>query len=153
MWAPCLRYVTDYITKCSDSFTAASLYSNYIVPYVAAYRFLQEMTPNEPEMWHSLSNTKSACTPNGTKKFVPPMSDDQECSTTVTKYRERSHDDHHLSLLQWLRLYNDQKTPPSRYRGRPALVGVKWRSVFSESFLCAECQSEEIHPSAGKRRE
>ena len=40
-----LRYVTDYVTKSSDSFVGESLNSSYVQPYTAAYRFLQQLKP------------------------------------------------------------------------------------------------------------
>ena len=105
-----LRYVTDYITKATDALTSDMLYSNYVDPHMASYRFLRQMNPAEPEMWFSLSNTRRSSCSNVTKKFVPPNEAEESSSLPVMKYRDRSAEDDNLSLLQWLRLYNEAKT-------------------------------------------
>ena len=67
-----LKYVSSYVTKAHDAYNSEALYSVHMTPYQAAFRYLKEMSPLEPEMWLSLSSKKIAWTPHRSKRFCVP---------------------------------------------------------------------------------
>jgi len=50
-----LRYVTDYVTKSKDNYIAGGFVSEDTSGADAAFRYITELHPSEPEMWLSLS--------------------------------------------------------------------------------------------------
>lgn len=45
-----MRYVSSYVSKFKDSQSTDALYSTHLIPAQAAYRYLRDMKPCEPEM-------------------------------------------------------------------------------------------------------
>ena len=130
-----LRYVTSYVTKFKDSQILESLYSRHVTSAMAAYRHLGELTPLAPEMVVTLTSSKPAWTNNATKRYVPPRPDNAQDSALVTKYVERGDVASHLSLIEWMRTYDTNKTRPTPYKRQVALVGVKYVSVLNPDYF------------------
>ena len=92
-------------------FCTLGLLSNEITGQQAAFRYVTELGPCEPEMWMALNDLKIAWTCSRTKRFNVPFFNSTASNTTVRKYMNRSGDDG-LTLLEYLRNYDISKTPP-----------------------------------------
>lgn len=104
-------------------------------PYQAAYRHLRALRPLEPEMWMLLSSQKIAWTNSRTKSVTVPTRG-TEVSKVYRGYLERPKTQEVLSFLNWLRMYDGNKTPAKLYKqGTTTLVGTKMRSVFADDFF------------------
>ena len=130
-----LKYVASYVSKWHDAYSNDALFSLHVGSYEAAYRHLRALRPLEPEMWMSLSSQKIAWTNSRTKSITVPTG-----QTEVTKvykaYLERLKRQDHIAFLDWLRMYDGNKTTAKLYKqGTITLVGTKMRSVFADDFF------------------
>ena len=130
-----LKYVSSYVTKAHDAYNCEALYTIHTTPYQAAFRYLKEMSPLEPEMWLSLSSKKIAWTPHRLKHFSVPLPDFAENNKTLQAYWSRPKSLERLSLLQWLRQVDTSKTQPVVYKNGKTLVGTKQTSVFKDEYF------------------
>ena len=95
-----LKYVSSYVTKAHDAYNSGALYTIHTTPYQAAFRFLKEMAPLEPEMWPSLSSKRIALRPHRLKRFYVPLPDFASNDKIVQAYWSKPRSLDRLSLLQ-----------------------------------------------------
>ena len=129
-----LKYVTSYVAKCHDVVKTQQLYSRDLGAYQAATSFLKNMHPLEPEMIMQLTSMKIAWTNSRTKAVTAPVPE-QAPSKSYEKYLKRSVEDETLCYLEWLRIYDDSKSPPKAYKGGLTLVAVKHLSPFNPLYF------------------
>ena len=84
-----LKYVSSYVTKAHDAYNSEALYSVHTTPYQAAFRYLKEMSPLEPEMWLPLSSKKIAWTPRRSKRVSVPLPKYVEDNKSLQAYWSR----------------------------------------------------------------
>ena len=60
------------VTKAHDAYNSDALYTVHTTPYQAAFRYLKEMAPLEPEMWLSLAKKNSLDT-SSVKTILRPL--------------------------------------------------------------------------------
>lgn len=130
-----LQYVTSYVSKCHDVVNIDRLYNCEVGPFQAAYKHLRTLRPCEPEMWLTLSATKSCATATITKQYTPPQPQAAPDNGTAAKYRARPAEMDHLTMLEWLRIVNEKNSPPSLYKNKKALVGVRYLSPFKDHYF------------------
>lgn len=130
-----LKYVSSYVTKAHDTYNSDALYTVHTTPYQAAFRFLKEMTPLEPEMWLSLSSKKIAWTPHRSKRFYVPLPEFAATNTILLAYWSRPKSLDRLPLLQWLREFDTSKIQPKPYKKGKTLVGARQTSVFRDEYF------------------
>ena len=92
------------------------LLSDEVTGQQAAFRYVTELGPCEPEMWMVLNDLKIAWTSSRTKRFSVPYFDSTASNSTVVKYCNRVGNDG-MTMLQFLRSYDISKTPPKPYKG------------------------------------
>ena len=92
------------------------LLSDEITGQQAAFRYVTELGPCEPEMWMALNDLKIAWTSSRTKRFNMPYFNNTGSNATVMKYCNRIDNDD-MTMLQYLRTYDLSKTPPKAYKG------------------------------------
>jgi hypothetical protein len=107
----------------------------HTTPYQAAFRYLKEMAPLEPEMWLSLSSKKIAWTPHRLKRFYVPLPESASTNKLLQAYWSRTKSLEHLSLLEWLREVDTSKRQPVLYKKGKTLVGVRQTSVFRDQYF------------------
>ena len=123
------------MSKWHDAYSNDALFSLHVGPYQAAYRHLRALRPLEPEMWMSLSSQKIAWTNSRTKSITVPTRQ-TEVNKVYKAYLERPKTQEHIAFLDWLRMYDGNKTPAKLYKqGTITLVGTKMRSVFADDFF------------------
>ena len=130
-----LKYVSSYVTKAHDAYNSEVLYSVHTTPYQAAFRYLKEMSPLEPEMWLPLSSKKIAWTPRRSKRFSVPLPKYVEDNKILQAYWSRPKSLERLSLLQWLRQVDTSKTRPVLYKKGNTLVATRQTSVFHDEYF------------------
>ena len=129
-----LKYVTSYVSKCHDIVKSQQPYSRDLGAYQAATFFLKHMHPLEPEMVLQLTSVKIAWSNSRTKAVTAPTPD-QPSSKAYLKYLSRSPDDESLSFLEWLHLYDHEKSPPKQYETGNTLVAVKHFCTFNPLYF------------------
>jgi hypothetical protein len=130
-----LKYVSSYVTKAHDAYNSGALYTVHTTPYQAAFRYLKEMAPLEPEMWLSLSSKKIAWTPHRLKRFYVPLPEFASTNKILQAYWSRTESLDRLSLLEWLREVDTLKTQPVLYKKGKTLVGARQTSVFRDKYF------------------
>ena len=125
-----LKYAVSYVSKWHDAFNSNVMFSVRTGPYQAANRHLQGLPPREPEMWMSLSAKRLAWSQSRTKQFTANIQT-QANLKSHERYYKRPNEENELSVLQWLRLY-DQKGKP--YKSGTTLAGVKLCSPFKDGY-------------------
>jgi hypothetical protein len=105
-----LRYVTPYVSKWKDAFPNEQLYSTHVTPYQAAYKYVKQIKPCEPEMWLHLTSMKMSWTCSRTKEYVVPLFSTIDSNTVHHKYLSRPRSMNDLSFLMWLRSVNHTKS-------------------------------------------
>ena len=128
-----LKYLSSYFTNAHDAYNSEALYSKHTTPYQAAFCYLKEMSPLEPEMWLSLSSKKIAWTPHRSKRFSVPLPKYVEDNKILQAYWSRPKSSEYLSLLQWLRQVDTSKTRPVLYKKGNTLVATRQFFVMSIS--------------------
>ena len=84
-----LRYISSYVSKWHDAVDVNSLYSQHVSAHQAAFQYLRNLRPCEPEMWLALLNVKVAWSSSRTKRYVVPLPDQAEQNKVAIKYRQR----------------------------------------------------------------
>lgn len=129
-----MRYVSNYVSKFKESETTDSLYSTHLVPAQAAYRYLRNMKPCEPEMVMTLSSVKMAWTNNSIKRYIPPRPSSAQSDAILLKYHNRVGQSD-VPFLHFLRTHDTSKANPTLYKRQTCLVGVKYVSYFNYDFF------------------
>lgn len=130
-----LRYVTSYVTKSHDSNNLDGLYSYKLAGHQAAIRYLLRNNPAEPEMWFFMFPKKIAWTCSRTKRYVVPSRDKVAEDKLANSYWVRPKKYENMCLLQWLRVFNTNKSSPKPYESGSTLVGAKILSVFNPQYF------------------
>jgi hypothetical protein len=91
--------------------------------------------PAEPEMWFFLFSKKVAWCGSRTKRFIVPTSENASNDKTVQKYWKRTKQCENLTMVQWLRLYDTNKTNPKAYKQGSTIVGTKTLSLFNKEYF------------------
>ncbi len=130
-----LRYVTSYVSKWKDAFPNQQLYSTHVTPYQAAYKYVKQIKPCEPEMWLHLTSMKMSWTCSRTKEYVVPLFSTIDSNTVHHKYLSRPRSMNDLSFLMWLRSVNHTKSNCPPYKSGNTLVSARMVSPFKEEFF------------------
>jgi len=131
-----LQYVSSDVTKTCDDSIAQSLYDADLDARNAAFRFVVNHKPAEPEMWFHISNFKSCYHSVLTKKLCVPRFCDAEENKHVLQYSDRPEAANHLTLLQFQRQYVTSGSEVHPYpHGKHASVGCKYVSIHNSEFM------------------
>ena len=130
-----LRYVSSYVSKWHDAVDVDSLYSQHVSAHQAAFRYLCNLKPCEPEMWLALSSVKIAWSSSRTKRYIVPFPDKAAQDKVAMKYRQRPQSLESCTFQEWLRLVDHTPTKPKPYKTGNTLVGLKFTSVYRNEFF------------------
>ena len=70
-----------------------------------------------------------------TKRFTPPTCEHTINEKTVQKYWNRSKESENLTMLQWLRQFDTNKTNPKPYKQGSTIVGTKTVSLLNNEYF------------------
>ena len=92
---------------------------------------------------------KVAWTGSRTKIFTVPTSENAFNDKTVEKYWKRTKDCDNLTLIEWLRLFDTNKTNPKAYKQGSTIVGTKQchsstRNISSSLFYSLTLDSYQL---------
>ena len=98
-------------------------------------RYLMRNMPAEPEMWFFLFSKKVAWCGSRTKRFIVPTSENACNDKTVQKYWKRAKHCENLTMVEWLHLFDTNKTNPKAYKQGSTIVGTKTLSLFNKEYF------------------
>jgi hypothetical protein len=78
---------------------------------------------------------KVAWSGSRTKRFTVPTSENAFNDKTVEKYWKRTKDCDNLTLIEWLRLFDTNKTNPKAYKQGSTIVGTKTVSLLNKEYF------------------
>ena len=131
-----LQYVSSYVIKTHDDAIGQSLYDADLDARNAAFRFIVQHHPCEPEMWFYMSNFKSCYHSCLTKKFFVPRYNNEENHKHIIQYVERPPQATTMTLLQFQCHYVTSTSTPHPYpNSNTAMVGCKTVSLYKTKFF------------------
>ena len=132
-----LKYVSPYVCKAKESFHNDVLYCSTLPPSITAFKYAMSLDIAAPEMWVLLLSRKISWTNASRKKLaIPSTPEIASDNSTIAKYYNWTKDCEHLSLLKWLRLFNECEAIPTQYpQDKVVLVGLKFLSVFNPAYF------------------
>ena len=127
-----MQYVTSYVTKLVENATV--LRNTDVNVFQQLWPFMIDMRPGEPEMSMAFSSTKLSYCNLTRVRLNPPSEEFANENVIIQKYMQRCSEAEQLSLLEFMRLYNTNKSFPSLAKNKQ-LVGVNYKYIFNPRFF------------------